>query len=294
MGRYHRTRLNGQPVWERDPREATLAIPTPEDDDADVIDIPDSDGLEIQNVTHSVSGDDGARDRTVSMFPVDRRTPATSACPELCARTYAFQPQMEVTSEPPFPIEPVIQAFEGSDWYETVARLHCADFPEYATRHGVSAEWDVAEGRCHTVRTVWISRGAVHHTRTTEREDLVFSMRELGRTAQGAAAEAMLTPLVAACREWIDEQSGSWTPGREGAETAAQLVAHARLAADRMTAAFGLATVPCGPVGRGSRAPEVHREPSCASSQLSCRAAMWLSRHLGRFKWCVREARTEF
>lgn len=64
----------------------------------------------------------------------------------------------------------------------------------------------MTEGRRHTVRTVWIGRSAVHHTRTTEREDLVFSTRELGRTADGAAAEAVLTPLVATYLEWIDEQ----------------------------------------------------------------------------------------
>ena len=233
-GDYHRTRVDGQPVWKRDPREAKFAIPVPEDDAVGDLDVPDSDGLQIHYVTRSVSGDDGARDRTVSMFLVNRRTPATSGSPEFRDRTYAFQPQMEVRSELPFPHKPVIQAFEGSDWDETVARLHYADSPEYATGHGVSAEWDVTEGRCHSVRTVWIGRGAVHHTRTTEHEDLVFSMHELGRTADGAEAEAKLTPLVAAYREWIDEQSGSWPPGRVGAETAAQLLVHARLAADRM------------------------------------------------------------
>ena len=74
----------------------------------------------------------------------------------------------------------------------------------------------MTEGRCHSVRTVWVGHGAVHHTRTTEREDLVFLRRELGRTADGAAAEAMLTPVVAAYLEWIDKQSGSWRPSGEG------------------------------------------------------------------------------
>ena len=233
-GDYSRTEVDGRRVWKRYPRKAALPIRIPEDDAAHNLDVPDSDGLQIHYVTRSVSAGDGARDRTVSMFLVNRRTPATSGSPELRDLTYAFQPQMEARSDLPFPHKPVLQTFEGGDWDETVARLHYADSPEYATGHGVSAEWDVTEGRCHSVRTVWIGRGAVHHTRTTEREDLVFSMQELGRITDGAEAEAMLTSLVAAYRKWIDEQSGSWRPGRKGAETAAQLLVQARLAADRM------------------------------------------------------------
>ena len=220
-----RTRVDGQRVWMRDPREATLSIPIPGDDGTDDIDIPASDGLEIHYVTRSVSGDDGARDRTVSTVLLNRRTPANSDFPELRDRTYEFQPQMKARSELPFPHMPVILAFEGSDWDETIARLRYAGSPEHATCHGVSAEWDVTEGRCHSVRTVWIGRGAVHHTRTTEHEHLESSMRELGRTADGAAAEAMLTPLLAGYLEWSDEQSDSWRPSRERAESAAQLLA---------------------------------------------------------------------
>lgn len=80
-GHHDRTRVDGQRVWMRDPREATLPIPIPEGDDPDEIETPDSDGAEIHYVTRSVSGDDGARDRTVSMFLVNRRTPATSGPP---------------------------------------------------------------------------------------------------------------------------------------------------------------------------------------------------------------------
>ena len=98
-----RTRVNGQRVWMRNPREATRPIPIPEGDGADDIDTPDSDGLEIHYITRSVSGDDGARDRTVSMILVNRRAPATSDSPILRDRTYAFQPQMEVRSKLPFP-----------------------------------------------------------------------------------------------------------------------------------------------------------------------------------------------
>ena len=201
---------------------------------------------------------------------------------------------MEVRSELPFPHNPVIQAFKGSNWYETVARLRYADSPEYSTCHGVSTEWDVTEGRCHSVRTVWIDRDAVHHTRTTERKDLVFSMRKLGRTADGAAAETMLTPLVAAYLEWTDEQSGYWRPSRDVTESAAQLLARARLAADRMDRGIRSRHGSVRVSGQGKPCTGGHREPSCASSQLSCRAAMWLSRHLDRLKWCVRDARTAF
>lgn len=102
-GDYNHSRVDGQRLWMRDAREATPPVPIPEDDDADDIDIPDSDGLEIHYFTRSMNGDDGAHDHTVSMFLVNRRTPATSGSPELPDRTCAFQPQMEVRSELPFP-----------------------------------------------------------------------------------------------------------------------------------------------------------------------------------------------
>ena len=226
------------------------------------------------------------------MFLVDRRTQGTSDFPELRDRAYAFQPQMEVRSELPFPHKPVIHAFEGSDYDETVARLHYADSSEYPTCHGAFAEWDVTVGRCHFVRTAWIGRGAVHHTRTTEHQNLMFTMWELRRTADGAAADAMLNPVEAAYLEWIGEQSGSWRQGREGAESAVQLLAHARLAADRMDPGIRSRHSSMRAAGRGKTCTGGHREPSRASSRLSCRAAIWLSQHSGRFKGCVRDART--
>lgn len=67
-GDYDRIRVDGQRVRMRDPRGATLPIPIPDDVDAGDIDIPDSYGLETRYFIRSVSGDDGARDGTVSMF----------------------------------------------------------------------------------------------------------------------------------------------------------------------------------------------------------------------------------
>lgn len=176
---------------------------------------------------------------------------------------------MEVRSELPFPHKPVIQAFEGSDYDETVAGLHYADSSEYPTCHGVSAERDVTVGRCHSVRTVWIGRGAVHHTQTTEHENLMFTRWELGRTADGA----MLTPVVAAYLEWIDEQSGSWRPGREGAESAAQLLAHARLAADRMDPGIRSRHGSVQAAGRGKPCPAQGAAESLLVLEASCLVA---------------------
>ena len=227
------------------------------------------------------------------MFLVDRRTQGASDSPELRDRAYAFQPQMEVRSELPFPHKPVIHAFEGSDYDETVARLHYADSSEYPTCHGTFAEWDVTVGRCHFVRTgldrsrrrsPYADHGApepyVHDVGTQTDRRRCRSRRHAQSRRSGLLGMDWRTVRFLEARQ------------REGAESAVQLLAHARLAADRMDPGIRSRHSSMRAAGRGKTCTGGHREPSRASSRLSCRAAIWLSRHSGRFKGCVRDART--
>ena len=48
------------------------------------------------------------------------------------------------------------------------SEVHYADTPEYATGHGVSADWDVADRTCRVLRTAWIPSAQVEKTETVD------------------------------------------------------------------------------------------------------------------------------
>ena len=89
---------------------------------------------------------------------------------------------------------------------EQVADLHYADTPEFATGHGVSADWDIVDGACRRLRTTWIPNASVEKTETVDVADVELSMEALGALADGAAATTALQPLVDEYRRWIDER----------------------------------------------------------------------------------------
>ena len=117
-----------------------------------------------------------------------------------------------------------------------VANLHYADTPEYATGHGVSADWEiVAGGACRRVRTIWFPRAEVEKIETAEIQGAELSMETLGGTADEAAVERMLGPLVTGYRAWIAAQrAAAQRLDEDRRKTAEQLLRQAGLAADRM------------------------------------------------------------
>ena len=107
-------------------------------------------------------------------------------------RAYAFQAEIEVRADAGFVARPDLRGAHVAEWDDQVADLHYADTPEYATGHGVSAEWDLDNGGCRTIRTAWIAELATRRLRERgEREarDLEETLRrqreriveELGR-----------------------------------------------------------------------------------------------------------------
>jgi hypothetical protein len=223
-------------VWQRSPRAATVAVALAGAPGPVVHDVPGSGGLQLHLVERPISREDlegripeGAR--AVSVFLVNRRT-ADSENPDLA---YVFQPEIEVQGELPFVPRPDLRGAWAAEWDEQVADLHYADTPEYATGHGVSAEWDVDGGACQRVHTAWIPSAEVEKTATVEVPGVELSMQKLGALADGAGVEVALSPLVAQYRAWI-EARGPSLAGLEGAgrETAQELLRLAAVAADRI------------------------------------------------------------
>ena len=77
------------------------------------------------------------------MFLVNRRAPIEAGGePDLA---YVFQPVLEIRAEEPFVPRPNLRGAQAEEWDELVADLHYADTPEYATGHGISAEWEIVD-----------------------------------------------------------------------------------------------------------------------------------------------------
>jgi len=232
---------DGKPlsVWQRHPREATVPMGLTASTDPVVHNVPESGGLQLHIVERLISAEDLEAQIpqgtcSVSVFLVNHRTPVVKEHgePDLA---YAFQPELEVRSDRPFVPRPDLRGAQAAEWDEQVADLHYADTPEYATGHGVSAEWEVVDAACRLLRTAWIPSAEVEKTATVDPPGVELSMQALGALADGAAVEAALRPLVSQYRAWIlDPRRGIDTLQGARRETATELLRFADLAAGRI------------------------------------------------------------
>ena len=220
-------------VWQRTPCAAEVVVPLAGDDPMSEHEIPDSGGLRLHVVNRQVSTERiPSGTQAVSVFLVNRRTPSEDK-----DSRYAFQAEIEVQSEHPFVPRPDPRGAQADEWDDKVADLHYADVPEYATGHGVSAEWKILDDHCQVVRTAWIPSAEVEKTETAEISDVELSMEALGALDGGDAAQAALSPLVVQYRRWIDQQRqkiAELADEGERRETAEQLIQSATDAAGRI------------------------------------------------------------
>jgi hypothetical protein len=212
-----------------------------------VHEVPGSGGLELHVVDRAVSSDDlkgiiPAGTRSVSLFLVNHRRPIA----DMPDRAFAFQPEVEVRGERPFVPRPDLRGTRPEDRDELQADLHYADVPEYASGHGVSADWKVTDGSCRVIRTAWIPAAEVEKTATAVVEGVTLSMEVLGALADSAEVTAALQPLVGHYREWIEAQRAGLdglTINRRA--TAEDMLRLAGLAANRIE--LGIVTLATDP-----------------------------------------------
>ena len=235
-------------VWQRRPQERSVPVGLAEGS-ADYA-VPQSGGLRLHVVVRSISSerlaevDDGTR--SVSIFLVNNRRSAAGGPddPESAGdaeRAYIFQAVLEVVGSVPFVPRPDPRGALARDWDDQVADLHYADVPEYATGHGVSAEWEVTNGECRVLRTSWIPSATVAKTETAFVPDTELSMEALGALADGRAAADALQPLVDHYRTWIGVQLqglGAVDGGRR--DVAEELLRRAGMAAERIERGIGV------------------------------------------------------
>ena len=224
-------------VWRRVPLAVDLDVPVPTVDGPHVRHpVPDSRGLEVHVLardipTDMLAGRIPAGTRSVSVFLVNQRPPDADAAD----RAFVFQPEIEVRCTEGFVPRPDLSGIHADAWDDRVADVHYADAPEFATGHGVAAEWDRIDGVCHLVRTAWVPSAEVERTETAAVEGVTLDMDVLGRLADGAAARTALERLVLAYRSWsADQRSATQVWTSERSKVAAALLDFAETAADRI------------------------------------------------------------
>lgn len=223
-------------VWQRTARAATETLPLTGARDAAPLNVSGSGGLQLQLTERPIAVDElatgiPAGTRSVSVFLVNHRAPVAES-PD---SAFTFQTELEVRSTLPFVPRPNPRGSLIEGWDEQVADLHYADTPEYATGHGVSADWDITEQACRVIRTAWIPAAQVERTETVDVPGVELSMDALGALANGDAALMALSPVVAAYRAWIKERLGEIEvlPNARR-ETAEELLRLAKVAAKRI------------------------------------------------------------
>ena len=226
------------PVWQRIPRERKLEVRFgPRSELPVVIPVPESGGLELCLLVRAVAsgelnGEIPPGTRSVSVFLLNNRKPVSDR-PD---HGYVFQPELEVGCDVPFVPRPDLRGAYADDWDDRVSDLHYADTPEYATGHGIAADWELHDGRCLTLRTRWIPTAQVESTEAPGINDVILAMDKLGDLNDGDAAVEALRPLVRQYRDWIaqrQDETAALSPARRR-ETAEELLRLAGVAADRI------------------------------------------------------------
>ena len=237
---------SGKPlkVWRRTPRREIVTTGIGSGPETRPLDVPDSGGLQLHIVERLLSGHSlgpriPAGTRAISLFLVNERPPPEE---DQAGTADIFQAQIGARCDAGFVGRPDPRASRTDDWDAEVADLHFADTPDYATGHGVSADWDIGEdGTCRDIRTEWIPRAEVEKIETAEIPGANLSMRALGSAADGVEVERMLRPIVSEYRSWIDEREADVTQLEEQhRETASELLRLAGLAASRIERGIGV------------------------------------------------------
>ncbi len=236
-GDYH-LRPESPEEWVRAARSVSVTVDLAQaNEKAREIDVPTGDGLRVAYLARpvgSVATDAGLPTgaRTVSVFLVNRRTPAPD---EKKDEAFAFQVQLEATCEAGFLPRPDLRSLASRDWDDRVADLQYRDAGEYAVGHNVATEAVYLEGACRLVRTQWIPEAKVERVAPAAIPGVELSMDALSQVQDGVDASAKLGPLVSEYRKWIDSQAGN-VPGAPAKrrETGLELSQRARVAADRI------------------------------------------------------------
>jgi hypothetical protein len=254
--------VTGPMCWQRTPHTGLVEVPLREVSTSTVWTrpVPSSNGLEVKVASHAFTAADAhagmpAGTRSVSIFLTNGRAFNDG---KWIDEVSAFQAELEVRSSVALVPRPDLKGARSKAWDDSVNALHYADVREYATGHGVSADWDIVPdgpngaATCHVVRTTWLPGASVPRVEPAQIDGVTVRMAALADLPHGDAVRAALGALPTAYRHWIEAEGrlaaadASFSAAQR--ETAEQLMAQAGIAADRI--AGGIDLLATDPVAR--------------------------------------------
>jgi Helicase conserved C-terminal domain len=228
----------GQGTWQRAGRTETVTIDLAKASaKAKGMDVPESRGLQVVFLARPVGNVDAETGlpsgaHIVSVFLVNRCTPAPDDTKD---QAFAFQVEIELTSETGFLPRPNLRGLASNDWDERLADLQYRDVGDYAVGHNVATRAFVVGGVCSRVQTLWIPEAEVEYVAWKEIPGAETSMDALSRLADFPEASAKLSPIVKEYRSWIEAQAANIPDKpKKRRETGLELLNRARVAADRI------------------------------------------------------------
>lgn len=235
----------GPDRWQRTDREVTCTLDLPTAGQTLEEDVAGSNGLKLVvtarpvPATVAAGGIVPAGTRAVSVFLVNRRSPAKDVMPDAA---FAFQAALEVRSETPLVRRPNLRGLLTDEWDERVADLQYRDTFEFAVGHGISTHCTVAtDGTCREVLTRWIPTAEVERVAPAPIAGVELSMEALAQLTDVADARQKLGGLVTLYRQWIVGQKAIVPSApKNRKDTADDLLNRAGVAADRIQAGIDL------------------------------------------------------
>lgn len=240
--------------YRRSPRCETLGLTLPgADGRAKEWLVPNGGGLRLVATLRPVdTGTHGrlpAGTRALCVFCVNGRPPGEKAY-----QGNAFQARLRLTCAEGFVPRPDLRNSDSAASMDLqVADLQYRGAFDFVSGVGCSAETvALPVGQpCRQVQTCWMPSAEVEfigHLDAAALPGVELRMEALAGIKDLAGAEAMLSPLVARYREWINEQAkvvtGELATDPERAKTAKELIHRAKLAANRMEAGIRLLDLP--------------------------------------------------
>ena len=246
-GDYHR-RSEGSEEWQRKQCEGTLTLNLANAGQRTrEIEVPGSAGLKVAYLARTVgklAAEAGvpADARTISVFVVNRRTPAPD---EKKDEAFAFQVQLELKTDAEFLPRPDLRGLASEDWDECVGDLQYRDAGECAVGHNVATDVLAGGKGCKTARTCWIPQAEVERVAPAEIPGVELSMDALSQLKDGADAKAKLSALANEYRGWIQQQAAKVpATSAKRKETGEELVRRSQIAANRIERGIDLLADP--------------------------------------------------
>ncbi|QLE59270.1 DISARM system helicase DrmA [Nostoc sp. TCL26-01] len=226
--------------WKRIPRQAQITVPLKlplhHSQSTKTIPIPDSNGLQLVVSIRPVTSKElvPAGTRSVSVFLVNNRLSTSDKQRDI---SYIFQTSLIIHTPEPLVARPNLRGRDNHDWDENVADLQYRDDYEYAVGHNVSAiALTNPDGSCQEIRTAWIPTADVEKVIATQVKDVELGMEALANAPTPAALQNMLSPMVDAYTDWIQEQHTKCPTEPKRLNVALDLLRRAEIANKRINA----------------------------------------------------------